>query len=178
MKRKSKSLYKIRKASFCRVWAGSEFPPPTLHTFKNTQWWIYCKEAYLLLARVLKVARRKYCTIIHHSIYFQEREADFLTGRIFGEMHLLPWKWSQTNSNGIYHTISQYSKEEHICKKNDATVGWTEIKISLLINCGILGADADICRRLLVPKNWGPCFIKFWAQWPLRPVYKVKNQSS
>ena len=32
-------------------------------------------------------------------------------------------------------------------------LGWTEIKISQLINCGILGADADICRRLLVPKN-------------------------
>ena len=33
------------------------------------------------------------------------------------------------------------------------TLGWTEIKRSLRINCGILGAHTNICRSLLVQKN-------------------------
>ena len=45
-------------------------------------------------------------------------------------------------------------------------VGWGLGKKRLSIDSGILGAHADIYRRLLVPKNQGLYIIKFWAQQP------------
>ena len=47
------------------------------------------------------------------------------------------------------------------CGQNeDGTVGWTEEKKCSPIDSGILGAHADIYRRLLGQKNPGPYFIK------------------
>ena len=46
-------------------------------------------------------------------------------------------------------------------------LGWTELKRSLLIDCGILWAVADIYRSLyLIPQNRGPCFTKLRTKWP------------
>ena len=45
-------------------------------------------------------------------------------------------------------------------------LGWVLDKKCLSIDSGILGAHADIYRRLLVPKTRGLYIIKFWAQQP------------
>ena len=55
-------------------------------------------------------------------------------------------------------------------------LGWTERKKRSPIDSGILWADIDIYRRLSVERNRGPYLKNFWAQWPLRPEHKVKNQ--
>ena len=47
-----------------------------------------------------------------------------------------------------------------------STLGWGEIKKCSPIDSGILWGHADIYRSLLVEKNRGPFFIKFWAQQP------------
>ena len=47
-----------------------------------------------------------------------------------------------------------------------AAVGWGLGKKRLSIDSGILGAHADIYKRLMEPKNRGPYFIKLWAQRP------------
>ena len=43
-------------------------------------------------------------------------------------------------------------------------LGWGLGKKCLPIDTGIMGAYADIYRRLLDQKNPGAYFIKFWAQ--------------
>ena len=45
-------------------------------------------------------------------------------------------------------------------------LGWTEGKKRSPIDSGILWANVDIYRSLLVERNGGPDLIKFWAQQP------------
>ena len=48
------------------------------------------------------------------------------------------------------------------CRKS--TLGWGLGKKRLPIDSGIMGAYADIYRRLLDQKNPGACFMKYWAR--------------
>ena len=73
----------------------------------------------------------------------------------------------------------------HMCEKNKrfllnryicVPLGRTEGKKCSPIDSGILGAYADIYRRLLVRKNPGGYFINFWPHRLSRSVHKAKNQ--